>query len=322
MPPFGAGDDFSSMMELTRRDFLRCTAGALVFGEPVAALSGTHAPFRLRYVLSTSLYGTMGIEEILPQVKAARCEGLDIWAGRWGNQREQIDEMGHGRFRRLLASHGVGVSTYTCMDTGFIRSEPHMIAMKGFGGDMVVAGFPGGGAGAKDLRGDDLRRGIRASAERLKPIIARAGELGVKLAIENHLNGLLESPESLLILAEEIPDRHVGIAFAPFHLPQDAALQARLIGELGERMFYFYAWDYGDGSGDIPRVQQMKQMPGIGPMDFTPLLGALKRIRFDGWTSVFMHPTPRGSPILPTATEVTGTIIRSQNYLHACLERV
>jgi len=92
-----------------------------------------------------------------------------------------------------------------------------MRAMKLFGGDMVVAGFGGGGPGAKDLRGADLRRAIRVQVERLKPAIEIAGQPGVKLAIENHLSGLLEPPESLEILASELPDGHVGIAFAPFH---------------------------------------------------------------------------------------------------------
>lgn len=107
----------------------------------------------------------------------------------------------------------MSVSTYTCMDPGFQQCEPHMRAMLKFGGNMIVAEFPSGGPGAKDLRGDDLRRGIRASVEKLKPIIAGAGELGVKLAIENHLNGLLEPPESLNMLVDATPEKHVGVSW-------------------------------------------------------------------------------------------------------------
>ena len=303
----------------TRREFFRHAAGVSVLTglASASAPAAARAPgaFRLNYVLSTNQYGTLPIADIVPQVHPGGCVGLDIWAGRWGNQREQIDALGHERFAAMLSASGVKVSCYTCMDPGFIKSEPHMRAMVKFGGNMIVAGFPGGGPGAKDLRGDELRRGIRASAEKLKPIIAVAGELGVKLAIENHLNGLLEPPESLNMLVDAIPEKHVGVAFAPFHLPQDPALLARLVADLGERLFYYYAWQYGDGSGDLAPSRQKRQLPGVGPLDFKPMLAALKRNRFDGLTSIFMHPTPRGSPLHSTVKEVTAELNRARAFL-------
>ena len=311
--------------KVSRRHFLGLTAGAAALAgsglssRVVTAASAAPAPksetFRLRYVLATNQYGTLPIAEIVPEVHRTRSEGLDVWAGRWGNQREQIDALGHEKFAGILKQHRVQVSTYTCMDPGFQRCEPHMRAMLKFGGNMIVAGFPSGGPGAKDLRGDALRRGIHGSMEKLKPIIAVAGELGVKLAIENHLNGLLEPPESLNMLADAATDKHVGIAFAPFHLPQDPVLLGKLVGDLGEKLFYYYAWQYGDGSGNLPPEAQKKQLPGVGPLDFKPMLAALKRNRFNGWTAIFMHPTPRGSPQHPTVPEVSAQINRSRDYL-------
>ena len=305
----------------TRRDFIRTAGSAAVLGGLIrgdlaaAALAPTKTSFRLKYVLSTNQYGTLPIADIVPQVQPAGCEGLDLWAGRWGNQREQVEALGHEKFASILKANKATVSCYTCMDPGFIKCEPHMRAMVKFGGNMIVAGFPGGGPGAKDLRGDALKNAIRASAEKLKPIIAVAGELGVKLAIENHLNGLLEPPESMNLLVDVIQEKHVGVAFAPFHLPQDAALLGRLVGDLGERLFYFYAWQYGDGSGDIAPSKQKRQLPGIGPLDFKPMLAALKRNKFDGWTSIFMHPTPRGSPLHSTPKEVTAELNKARAFL-------
>jgi sugar phosphate isomerase/epimerase len=56
-------------------------------------------------------------------------------------------------------------------------------------------------------------------------------------------------------------------------------------------------------------------MPGRGKLDWKPLLQALKAINFNGPTEIFMHPTPRGIPILPTAAETTAEIVRAKNYL-------
>jgi sugar phosphate isomerase/epimerase len=303
----------------TRRDFLRLSAGAatalVASAGAVRAQAGAGAaPFRLRHVLSTNQYGTLPIQDIVPEAKRAGYVGLDVWAGRWGNQREQIDYLGHEKFAALLKQHDVKVSCYTCMDPGFARCEPHLRAMLKFGGNQIVAGFPGV-PGGKDLRGDALRQAIRGSLEKLKPIIGVAGELNVELAIENHLNGLLETPDGVRILAEEIKEKHVGISFAPFHLPQDAALLGRLVDDVAPKILYYYAWQFGDGSGDLAPSKQKRQLPGVGPLDFKPMLAALKRHRFAGYTSVFMHPTPRGAPLASTVKDVTAELGKARAFL-------
>jgi sugar phosphate isomerase/epimerase len=303
---------------------LRIAAGTGAFAlasRVTLASAAARDRFRLRYVLSTSIYGTMPIADILEQVQPAACDGLDIWAGRWGNQREQIEAMGAERFAAMLREAGARVCCFTCMDTGMLKAEVPLRLMHGLGGDTVVALLPGGGAPARELRGEPLRQAVRAIAEKLKPIAAVALQRGVKLAIENHSGGLLATPESLVMLMDAIPDRHVGLAFAPYHLPQDPALLGRLVGELGERVLYFYAWQHGDGSGELPPERQRQQLPGRGPLDFKPMLAALRRNNFSGWTSIFMHPTPRGAPIHPTAAEVTKELNRARAFLEAELAR-
>ena len=60
-------------------------------------------------------------------------------------------------------------------------------------------------------------------------------------------------------------------------------------------------------------------MPGRGKLDFTPLLRGLRKVNFSGYTEPFMHPYPRGIPILDTTAEVTAEINRSRTYLESCL---
>jgi sugar phosphate isomerase/epimerase len=69
----------------------------------------------------------------------------------------------------------------------------------------------------------------------------------------------------------------------------------------------------------LPKPQELEQMPGRGKLDFAPLLAALKEIDYQGWTEIFMHPVPRGIPILPTAAEVTAEINRARRYLEKCV---
>jgi sugar phosphate isomerase/epimerase len=63
-------------------------------------------------------------------------------------------------------------------------------------------------------------------------------------------------------------------------------------------------------------------MPGRGSLDFVPLLRALKQIGYRGFTEIFMHPVPRGIPILETTDAVTEEINRARRFLDQCLTRV
>ena len=82
----------------------------------------------------------------------------------------------------------------------------------------------------------------------------------------------------------------------------------------------FYAWQHGMGCHQkLPKEQELLQLPGRGELNFGPLLSALKRINYTGWTEIFMHPVPRGIPILETAAAVTAEINRSRTYLEKLL---
>jgi len=48
----------------------------------------------------------------------------------------------------------------------------------------------------------------------------------------------------------------------------------------------------------------------------------MRGIRFAGVVSCFMHPTPRGVPILPTTAEVTAAVNKSRAYVEACLKEI
>jgi sugar phosphate isomerase/epimerase len=69
----------------------------------------------------------------------------------------------------------------------------------------------------------------------------------------------------------------------------------------------------------MPKEDELQQMPGRGKLDWKHLLQALKDIKFTGPTEIFMHPTPRGIPILPTAAETTAEIVRAKNHLDSLL---
>ncbi|MFW6171710.1 MAG: sugar phosphate isomerase/epimerase family protein [Planctomycetota bacterium] len=302
----------------SRRTFCAAAAGALTGPMLAAAGADEEARFKLRYLLGSCMYGYTPLAEILPEVRKTGAEAIDIWPKVHGNQREQLEEMGERKFAALLDRHNVSLGCITQYKLGPFGLQEEMRLAQRLGCHTMVTG----GRGAKGLRGSELKAAVAQFIEKMKPHLAVAEETGVTIAIENHGNNLIESPDSLKWLAELRPSPRLSIAFAPYHLPGDERLLANLIRDLGGSIAVFYAWQHGMGCmKKLPKKQELLQMPGRGNLDFRPLLGALREINYTGWTEIFMHPVPRGIPILETTAAVTREINRARDYLTRQLRR-
>ncbi len=298
---------------IPRRDFCKTVAaGAVAVASAGRVRAGER--FRLRYILGSCMYGTTPLAELLPEVAKVGAEHIDIWPRSHGNQREQVEAMGLEAFAALLEQHKVKLGILTRYDLGPFKLTDEFKVARTLGAPMIICGA----VGPAKLEGPALKSAVAGFVEKMKPHVAAAEEAGVVIGIENHGNGLIESPDSIRWLAEMSPSDHFGIALAPYHLPQDPALIAGLIEDLGARLVHFYAWQHGVGCHEKrPKEEELLQMPGRGDLDFGPILAALRGIEYQGWTEVFMHPVPRGIPILDTVAEVTVEINRARKYLEA-----
>src|SRR2546430_2101747 len=108
MPPIPS----TSSLVLTRRECLRL-AGAAGVALAIRNLQAAPEAFKLRYILSSALYGKMDLANILPEIRKAGAEHIDIWCLPHGNQREQIQEIGVEFFSEMLAKHNVKLGAFT-----------------------------------------------------------------------------------------------------------------------------------------------------------------------------------------------------------------
>lgn len=277
------------------------------------AFAAEPPPWKLNYMLASSMYGSLPLAEILPEVKKTGATSIELWPKKHGTQREEIDAIGHDKFAAMLKDHGLTFGGTTRYDLGPFRLTEEIGIVNKLGGTFIVTG----GAGDYKVSPEQLKLNVKAFVEKMKPHAALAAENGLTLGIENHINNLIDTPDSLRWLADGIRNiPGIGIALAPYHLPQDATLQAELIQHIDQKMTLFYAWEYGKSCAKaMPKEEELQQMPGRGKLDWRPLLQALKAIHFTGPTEIFMHPTPRGIPILPTAAETTAEIVRAKQHL-------
>ncbi len=308
------GENAKSAGPVDRRTFCMAAtgtlAGAVLGAAPTPAES--KPKLELRYILGSCMYGYTPLSEIVPEVSKIGAVTLDIWPKVHGNQREQLAEMGETRFTQLLRKHHVSLGCITQYKLGPFGLQNEMRLAQRLGCRTMVTG----GSGPRGLKGKELKTAVAAFIEKMKPHLAVAEEMGVTIAIENHGNNLIESPDSLKWLAELRPSSHLAVALAPYHLPQREKLLADLIRSLGDAIAMFYAWQHGLGCmKKLPKEQELLQMPGRGKLDFAPLMSALGDINYQGWTEIFMHPVPRGIPILDNTAAVTGEINRARKYL-------
>ncbi len=300
----------------TRRDLCKRMAGGVAAATlaPAPRLFADEAKksaFRFDYILASCMYGTTKLAEILPEVKKIGATHIDIWPRVHGNQREQVAEMGVDRFAELLAENDVKLGMFTQYKLGPFRLQGEMEIVKKLGGRLLIAG-------STKQSGKDIRGQVKAFVEKMRPHIAAAEKHGLTIGIENHGGALIKSPDSMRWLVEFAKSKHIGIALAPYHLPSDPKLLAKLIEDLGPGLAHFYAWEHGMGcSKKLPKEQELMQMPGRGKLDFKPVVAALKKIDYKLWTEIFMHPVPRGIPILEKTISVTAEINRSRKYLES-----
>lgn len=303
---------------ISRRSLLRSAAGAVAAAAVARGGAAADAPWRPAYILASALYGNFPLADILPEVAKTGAGAIDLWPKPHGTQREEIDTLGEEKVREMLADAGVKLGSIACYKVGAFNLAGEFALAKRLGAEapVLVTIAPGKG----DAPGDELAAAIEGFLEKLRPSVAAADETGGVIAIENHSNSLLQTPDGIRRFADAVTSERVGIAFAPHHLPQDANLIATLARDLGPRMKFVYAQQHGKGSKEkLPKEDELLQMPGRGPLDFGPLMRELASQRFAGPVEIFMHPVPRGVPILDTVAAVTAEVNRARAHLDALL---
>jgi sugar phosphate isomerase/epimerase len=303
---------------ISRRALLRSAAGAVAGAAVARGAAAADAPWQPTYILASALYGNFPLADILPEVAKTGAGSIDLWPKPHGTQREEVDTLGEEKVREMLTVAGVKLGSIACYSIGAFKLAGEFALAKRLGAEapVLVTMAPGKG----DVPGVELAAAIKDFLENLRPSIAAAEESGGVIAIENHSNSLLRTPDSVRRFADAVTSDRVGVALAPHHLPQDAHLIATLAHDLGPRMKFVYAQQDGKGSKEkLPKEVELLQMPGRGPLDFGPLMRELAAQRFAGPVEIFMHPVPRGVPILDTVPAITAEVNRARAYLEALL---
>ena len=111
---------------MKRRTFCQSAGAAAAAG--ITHASRTDDSFRLNYLVSSAMYGTTALAEVLPEVSKAGAGHIDIWPRPHANHREQVAGMGLDAFADLLARHGVKLGVLTQYKLGPFGLGPEPVS--------------------------------------------------------------------------------------------------------------------------------------------------------------------------------------------------
>ena len=266
----------------------------------------------MKLTTSSVIFDELKIEQVCERVQRIGLRALDIW-GPFTHYKTRCDHLEDIRTRlggkglaELLARHKLEVAAFTLYQKAELSQYCQMI--RDYGGGVIVRSDKAPPSSAKDMPAN-----MRRFFEKLKPEIELAEKCDSILAIENHGGGLLNPIESFKAFVELNPNpKRVGIAFAPWHLQgyKDTPV-TEFIETAGPQIQFFYAWQRGTQKDKFG----LGQLPGIGPVDFTPWLQKLADADYPRYLSIFLHGQTLPDDIEPR-------IAKSREYLLKCRKNV
>jgi sugar phosphate isomerase/epimerase len=294
---------------LGRRQFLRRAAVPLAVltlpGVVGRAGAAPASPWRMRLSFSSVMLAGLPIEQVCARAAKLGFEAIDIWCP-FDDCKHLADvaaRLGPEGLKQLLARHQLALASFTTYTTKAeaIGFPAYADFIGKFGGGVVVRESQ-----YIDVKPAELTTAMRAFFEKLKPQIEKAAETKVRLAIENHGDALLGTPDSFKAFVDLNPaPQHVGLAIAPYHLQNIKAPVGDVIRTAGSQLLFFYAWQSAPG---------INQLPGHGPADFVPWLRALAEVNYQGFVNPFMHGHP-------TPEELSAGMTKACAYLKDCHRR-
>jgi len=286
----------------TRRDFIKATgAGVAACAALDAWAPASHGskttPWRVRQAVSSIMYETLPLSEVCRLVSGAGFEALDIW-GHFDKCRHLQDaaELGADGVKELLTKNNLKLSAFTIY---FAEYEKYAELLGKCGGGIAVRASIYG-----KFKPDQVTSSMKGLLEKLKPLAELAEKHNSYLAIENHGDALLSTPDSFKTFVDLNKSPRIGIALAPYHLQSINASVPDVIRICGKQLLFFYAWQKADG---------LNQLPGHGPADFKPWIEALKEIGYERYVNPFMHGHPE-------TDKMVSALEKSRDYLKKLAE--
>jgi sugar phosphate isomerase/epimerase len=242
-----------------------------------------------RFALCSEVYKT-SIDDTIRRVAEIGFHGIEIAPFHVAPSVDEVPVARRREIRRVAEDAGIsiiglhwllvspeGLHLTTADAAVRQRTSRYLISLARFsadlGGQRMVLGSP---KQRSIAAGDDPGEARARAVEALRPVAEACGELDIDLLLEP-LNpaetNFLVTVEEALALAREIDHPSVGYIL---DCKAMSGMPRGILGTLGE-----YGWRAGHFHANDPSGKG----PGMGDLDFRPVLGALETSGYQGWIS-------------------------------------
>jgi sugar phosphate isomerase/epimerase len=271
--------------------------------------------------LLTAAFPDLTLEQVATWAGANGFETLEIacWPRAGGESRrysgvshidvELLDATGAAAIHRLLAAHGLAISSLAYYPNHLHPDPAHRAEVNAHLDRVVDAAallgveVVGTFVGADPAR--SLTENLRAFVEIWPAIVDRARGKGVKIAIENcpmlfsgdewpFGTNLARTPHIWREMFNVIPDANFGLNLDPSHLVWQMIDYERAVYDFGDRILHVHAKDmeidrgglYEHGVLSAGMNWQVPRLPGLGEVRWDRFCAALYAVGYDRWISI------------------------------------
>jgi sugar phosphate isomerase/epimerase len=268
--------------------------------------------------LLTAAFGDRTLEETAAWASANGYAMLEVacWPASGGEKRRyagvthiDVDALDPDAVHETLSRHGVEISALAYYPNNLHPDDAHRTEVNNHLRKVIDAAQALGVGIVGTFAGNDKDRPLPENLERFReiwpPIVAYAGERGVRIAIENCPmifsydewpggNNLAWSPAIWDEMFTAIPEEHFGLNLDPSHLVWLMIDYERAVYDFADRIFHAHAKDlevrpdglYRHGTFSAGIGWQVPRLPGLGQVDWSRFVAALYAIGYDHVLSV------------------------------------
>lgn len=246
----------------------------------------------IRFGMCNELFEGWDFAEVCTTLKGLGYEGIEIAPFTLGERPVEIDAARRAELRRIVADAGlktIGTHWLLAKTEGYYLTHPeaevrrrtgdYLIALaeltRDLGGSLMVLGSPK----QRDLLPGVSKEAASGHAEEVfRRIVPRLAEVGVTLCLEP----LAPVETDFLNTCDEANDVIARVDHPNLVLHMDVKAQSAEIGTTVPDLIRRHA----ASAGHFHAQDTNKRGPGMGDVDFVPILRALVESGYDRWVSV------------------------------------
>lgn len=252
----------------------------------------------MKLCVSSLLYIKYPRREAFASLQRMGVTEVDLWDHPGFGSHVSVTADDSAAVRADLAEFGLKPSAISLYDSDPKKMLDGIRYAAQVGAPLVVAGFSGSNQAE--------------FATFLRPLVEAANRIGVKVAIENHVDTPADSIDRWKILADLVPG--LVCCYAPPHSVYMGENQLQNLTIIGDRLGMFYLWDCPWASTGLTWFRNNwnqcseEQFPGRGKLtpQFPAIMDTLRALRFEGSLNLLVHGS-REWPIEKIEAHITAS---------------